>query len=183
VIKNMLIDSEGYRANIGIIVLNTAGYVFWGKRIGKDAWQFPQGGMFVNETPEETLFRELHEEIGLTSNEVEIVSCTNHWLRYLIPKRIQRPSSPPCIGQKQKWYLLKLRSGLEREIKFNFNLGDKPEFEDFCWVSYWYPIREVVGFKKNVYRKALQTLAVDAFNACSANSNQILARPLNLILE
>jgi 8-oxo-dGTP pyrophosphatase MutT (NUDIX family) len=60
-----VIDREGYRLNVGIILSNTRNQVFWGKRVREDAWQFPQGGMKRGETPEQSMYRELEEEVGL----------------------------------------------------------------------------------------------------------------------
>ena len=109
-----MIDAEGFRANVGIILVNDAGHVFWGRRIGQNAWQFPQGGIKHHETPEQALFRELQEEVGLTCEDVELLGATQDWLRYLIPRRYLRRDRPPCIGQKQLWYLLRLTAGEER---------------------------------------------------------------------
>ena len=60
-----MIDSDGYRSNVGIILRNADGRLLWARRVGQDAWQFPQGGIAETETPEEAMYRELHEEIGL----------------------------------------------------------------------------------------------------------------------
>lgn len=151
-----MIDAQGFRQNIGIILANHAGQIFWAKRVGRDAWQFPQGGMHNDETPEQTLFRELEEEIGLSEDDVTILARTRRWLRYRIPSRLVRRSEPPCIGQKQFWYLLRLEA-LESEIRFDST--PKPEFDDWRWVNYWYPLKQVVPFKKEVYRRALKELA------------------------
>ena len=69
-----VIDENGYRLNVGIILTNHKGQLFWGRRVGQDAWQFPQGGIHENETIEETLFRELHEEVGLIAKDVTIIA-------------------------------------------------------------------------------------------------------------
>jgi len=104
-----VIDSEGFRANVGIIISNDAGQVFWAKRVGQDAWQFPQGGIKPDETAESAMYRELKEEVGLSPKHVEIIGCTNDWLKYWLPEKFIRQNSMPlCIGQKQIWYLLKL---------------------------------------------------------------------------
>lgn len=152
----MIIDSSGYRLNIGIILANAAGKLFWAKRVGRDAWQFPQGGMHQGESPEVTLYRELREEIGLRSEDVSILARTRHWLRYQIPKRLIRNTRPICIGQKQIWYLLRLEGGDEL---IHLDHTSKPEFDHWEWVNYWYPLREVVLFKRDVYRRALRELA------------------------
>ncbi|SHF86507.1 putative (di)nucleoside polyphosphate hydrolase [Microbulbifer donghaiensis] len=152
------IDAEGFRPNVGIIVLNARGQALWARRVGgKDAWQFPQGGINPGETAEQALYRELYEEIGLTREQVSLIACTRGWLRYRLPQRlIRRRSEPLCIGQKQKWYLLKLET---EESAISFNNGYKPEFDHWRWVSYWHPLSKVVTFKREVYRRALTELA------------------------
>ncbi|MDD3649920.1 RNA pyrophosphohydrolase [Immundisolibacter sp.] len=151
-----MIDAEGFRANVGIILVNDAGRVFWGRRVGQNAWQFPQGGIKHHESPQQALFRELHEEIGLTRGDVEILGVTRDWLRYLIPRRYLRRDRPPCIGQKQRWYLLRLTAGEER---IRLDADDTPEFDAWRWVDYWTPLTQIVTFKREVYRLALEELA------------------------
>ncbi|MBT8439556.1 MAG: NUDIX domain-containing protein, partial [Gammaproteobacteria bacterium] len=51
-----MIDSEGFRANVGIIICNDKRELFWGRRVGQDAWQFPQGGINADETPEQAMY-------------------------------------------------------------------------------------------------------------------------------
>lgn len=152
-----MIDKDGYRANVGIVVCNFDGRVFWGKRQGQHSWQFPQGGIDHGETAEEAMYRELHEETGLRPEDVEIVGCTSGWLHYRLPKHmIRRNSSPVCIGQKQRWFLLHLVSD---DSRFDLRCTEKPEFDGWRWVDYWEPTREVVYFKRNVYKRALKELA------------------------
>ena len=69
-----MLDREGFRPNVGIILLNQKNQVFWGKRIRTHSWQFPQGGIKYGETPEQAMFRELHEEVGLTPDHVRIIA-------------------------------------------------------------------------------------------------------------
>lgn len=153
----VVIDEEGFRANVGIVLGNPDGRVFWGKRVGRDAWQFPQGGIHREETPEEALFRELEEEVGLRAEHVELLGSTRGWLRYRLPERfVRRHRRPVCIGQKQKWFFLVLRAP---DTCLRFDTTDRPEFEDWRWVDYWQPVREVVFFKRVVYRKALDEFA------------------------
>jgi putative (di)nucleoside polyphosphate hydrolase len=149
-----MIDSEGYRQNVGIIICNPAGQLLWAKRCGQQAWQFPQGGINMGESTEQAMYRELYEEVGIGPKEVRLLGSTRHWLHYQIPKRLIRwQSKPLCIGQKQKWFLLYL-PGDEQCV--NIRATDKPEFDDWRWVSYWYPVRRAVSFKRNVYRQVLQ---------------------------
>lgn len=152
-----MIDSDGFRANVGIILANTQGQVLWAKRIGHDSWQFPQGGIDRGETPIDAMYRELYEEVGLYPNHVELLAMTQDWLRYRLPKRYVRTNQEPlCIGQKQKWFLLHLDEHNTQHIRFDTG---KPEFDEWQWVSYWYPLNQVVAFKRGVYQKALQELA------------------------
>lgn len=131
--------------------------MLWAQRLGQDAWQFPQGGVNVDETPEQAMYRELWEEVGLYPEHVDMVAQTTSWLRYKLPKRmLRRNSQPPCIGQKQKWFLLRLTGD---ESKLKLDASGSPEFESWKWVDYWYPVDEVVYFKKRVYRCALQQLS------------------------
>ena len=151
-----MIDTEGYRANVGIILSNTIGELFWARRIGEDAWQFPQGGIREHETAEQALFRELGEEIGLQDGDVKVLGCTRDWLRYKLPDGLIRTESRPlCIGQKQRWFLLEL-TGPESNVCLD--LGNKPEFDQWCWVKHPHPVHNVVAFKRDVYQQALDEL-------------------------
>ncbi len=151
-----MIDSRGFRSNVGIVICNSLGRLLWAKRIGQGAWQFPQGGIKVSESPEEALFRELDEEVGLTAVDVKILHQTDDWLHYRLPENyIRHNTNPLCIGQKQKWFLLSLESD---DDKVALTKTEKPEFDDWRWVSYWYPVNQVIEFKRDVYRKALQEL-------------------------
>ncbi len=153
-----MIDAKGYRANVGIIISNANGQLLWARRVGgADAWQFPQGGVDDGESPEEAMYRELYEEVGLSADQVKIVAVTNGWLNYKLPKQfIREHQSPVCIGQKQKWFLLKL---LADDSAIVFDKTQSVEFDDWCWVSYWYPLDQVIDFKREVYRQALKELS------------------------
>jgi putative (di)nucleoside polyphosphate hydrolase len=150
-----VIDSSGFRANVGIIVANTQGKLLWAKRCGnQNAWQFPQGGIHDHETPLEAMYRELTEELGLTAADVTVIAETKNWLHYRLPVRFQRHDGlQKCIGQKQKWFLLQLISD---DTAIKCDASDHPEFQDWRWVSYWFPLKEVIFFKRSVYRKALE---------------------------
>jgi len=152
-----MIDAEGFRFNVGIILLNDDNQVFWAKRVGLDAWQFPQGGMLNHETPEQAMYRELDEEIGLQPADIKVLACTDDWLYYRLPKQFIRYNRKPlCIGQKQKWFLAKL---LVSDAKIELDHYAIPEFECWRWVDYWHPLQEIIDFKREVYGQALQQLA------------------------
>ena len=150
-----MIDSDGYRPNVGIILYRESdACLFWGRRIRKNGWQFPQGGMNTDETPEEAMYRELHEETGLKPEHVELIGATPGWLRYKLPQRyLRRNSKPLCIGQKQVWFLLRF-AGEDQHLKLDCH--ETPEFDCFRWVDYWYPAKHVISFKREVYRRALK---------------------------
>ena len=151
-----MIDSDGYRANVGIILRNEEGRLLWARRVGQDAWQFPQGGIGAGEMPSDAMYRELWEETGLRKKDVNVLAETNSWLRYKLPQRFVRKNSEPrCIGQKQIWYLLQL---MAREHEFDLSVSRKPEFDQWKWVDYWYPVENVVFFKRRVYQCALLQL-------------------------
>lgn len=149
-----MIDADGFRPNVGIILCNDDNRLFWGRRVGQDAWQFPQGGIHADETPEQAMYRELQEEVGLLPEHVDLLGSTHHWLRYRLPKRfIRRHSHPVCIGQKQRWFLLRLVSD---EQRVRFDCCAQPEFDRWCWVNWWQPVDDVIYFKRRVYLRALR---------------------------
>ena len=178
------IDRHGFRPNVCTVIQNDAGQVLWARRVGgRDAWQFPQGGIHAGESAKEAMYRELFEEVGLKPEAVEVVASTSGWLRYRLPRYMRRhgsrrttarrrrddgrPSSdsaaPPAegstvrfLGQKQRWFLLRLLAG---DDAVRTDRTPKPEFDHWRWVSYWYPLAEVVAFKRDVYRRALTELA------------------------
>jgi putative (di)nucleoside polyphosphate hydrolase len=154
-VSGEMIDSDGYRANVGIILCNTEGQVMWARRVGQDAWQFPQGGIAPDEEPIDAMYRELWEETGLRAEHVSLLAATDSWLRYKLPRRLMRRSEPRCIGQKQLWYLLRLDSD---EGSFDLSASPKPEFDHWKWVEYWYPADNVVFFKRRVYQCAMAQL-------------------------
>ena len=157
-----MIDKAGYRYGVGIILVNDKKQVFFAKRIGMPAWQFPQGGMKESETPEDTMFRELKEEVGLNPEDVTILGQTRRWLRYRLPHRLVRHYTKPiCIGQKQKWFLLKL---VNQDAQFDLAHTADPEFDAWEWVSYWYPLKQIVTFKRRVYVLALKEFAKIVLN-------------------
>lgn len=152
----MVIDRAGYRLNVGIILVNDSDRVFWGRRQGHDAWQFPQGGLAAGETALDAMYRELREEIGLEPADVQVLGSTKRWLKYRLPKQFLRHGSDPLvIGQKQKWFLLKL---VTSEQKVRLDLSDSPEFDSWRWIDYFEPPEQVIFFKKQVYTQALKEL-------------------------
>lgn len=151
-----MLDRDGYRPNVGIILANGRDEVFWGKRVNQHAWQFPQGGIKHGETPELAMYRELDEEIGLKADHVRILGRTRHWLRYEVPEKwVRRDWRGAYRGQKQIWYLLRM---VGRDCDVSLRASDKPEFDAWRWHDYWVPLEAVIEFKREVYRQALAEL-------------------------
>ena len=154
---NRMIDRNGYRSNVGIVLLNSKNEVFWGKRIKQNSWQFPQGGMKAGESPEQAMYRELTEEVGLYPRHVQIIGRTRDWLRYDVPDQwIRRDWRGNYKGQKQIWYLLRL---VGRDCDVSLRASGRPEFDAWRWNDYWVELESVVEFKRQVYRQALTELA------------------------
>lgn len=152
-----MLDREGFRPNVGIILINARNEVFWGKRIGEHSWQFPQGGIKYGETPEQAMFRELHEEVGLLPEHVRIVGRTRDWLRYEVPdKFIRREIRGHYRGQKQIWFLLRM---VGRDCDIQLRATEHPEFDAWRWSQYWVPLDAVIEFKREVYQLALSELS------------------------
>lgn len=164
----IVIDPDGYRPNVGIVLMQQDGRVFWARRVHRDGWQFPQGGMNSDETPLEAMYRELREETGLLAEHVEVLGATPGWLRYRLPPRaVRRTDRLVCIGQKQVWFLLKMKG---QESDLCLDLTDKPEFDQWRWVDFWYPVEHVVVFKRGVYARALGHLAPYARTVAGAQA-------------
>ena len=170
-----MIDPDGYRPNVGIVLMHPDGRVFWARRVRRDGWQFPQGGMNSDETPLEAMYRELEEETGLLPEHVAVLGVTPGWLRYRLPPRaIRRHERLVCIGQKQVWFLLQF-TGDEADLRLDQT--DHPEFDQWRWVDFWYPAENVVLFKREVYRSALRHLAPFARRASLVMSQPRRPKP------
>ena len=158
--------NDGYRPNVGIVICNSKGEVFWARRINDDGWQFPQGGVSRNEGLVEAMYRELEEETGLRSNQVKLVAHTKQWLHYDLPAKLlknQRRRSQlgqrkrvSFKGQKQVWFLVEL---IDDDSAVNLKTGlEQPEFADWRWVKTSHAIDNIVDFKRSVYKKAMEEL-------------------------
>ena len=158
-----MLDKEGYRPNVGIVLANQRNEVFWGKRVNQHAWQFPQGGIQHGETPLQAMYRELGEEIGLQHAHVRILGRTREWLRYEVPQQWMRGNDRmrnetrggAYRGQKQIWFLLRM---VGRDCDVKLRASGHPEFDAWRWHDYWVPLDAVIDFKRDVYRQALLEL-------------------------
>ena len=145
-----------YRPNAGIIIFNKQGKLLWCKRRTGDGWQFPQGGIDEGELPEEAIFRETYEEVGLDESKIRILKENERWVNYDVPRdKIPRDFSfknRKFKGQTQKWFLAEF---LGEDHDIDLNLHDQIEFTQWTWSTYWHPIKAGVEFKRNAYRQVL----------------------------
>ncbi len=147
---------QGYRKNVAMVVLNKNNQVLLCRRKGTENWQFPQGGIDENELCEDAMYRELYEEVGLKSSEVEILGKTREEIKYDIPITIRsRVLGGKYKGQLQTWFLLKLKG---EDCSIDLSKDVSPEFDKFDWVSFWFPLTKIIHFKKEAYRSALKEL-------------------------
>jgi len=165
-----MLDRDGYRPNVGIILVNEVNEVFWGKRIREHAWQFPQGGIKRGETPEQAMFRELEEEVGLRPEHVSIIARTRDWLRYEVPEQwVRRDWRGHYRGQKQIWFLLRM---IGQDADVQLRATEHPEFDAWRWNEYWVPLEAVIEFKRAVYRSALLELSGYLFDQSDQNDRR-----------
>lgn len=152
-----MLDREGYRPNVGIILCNARNEVFWGKRVREHSWQFPQGGIKHGESPVQAMYRELQEEVGLMPDHVKILGRTRNWLRYEVPEQwLRKEWRGNYRGQKQIWFLLRM---IGRDSDVSLRTSSKPEFDAWRWHDYWAPLQTVIEFKRDVYQQALTELS------------------------
>ena len=140
---------DRYRPNVGIVLANPAGMVFWAKRRGRPWWQFPQGGIRAGENPRQAMLRELGEETGLAPDKVRFLAQTREWLRYDIPDGLRRGR---WRGQKQLWFLLRF-AGADSDI--NLNAAAHPEFDEWRWLHPNAAAAGAAPFKRDIYRAVL----------------------------
>ena len=151
-----MIDDDGYRPNVASVIINRDYKILWAKRTNENNWQFPQGGIQTGETPEEAMYREVYEEVGLEPENIEIIGRSKDWLKYDVPEKFVRSYwQGRYKGQKQIWFLLRF---IGEDEQINLNTHDAPEFDQWRWEEFWQPLNEVVDFKKDVYSQALNEL-------------------------
>ncbi len=144
---------KNYRPNVAAIILSSS-YpakceIFIASRIDvENAWQFPQGGIDEGETPKEALYRELKEEIG--TDEVDIIDEYPQWVSYDFPPVVAHRMAP-YDGQRQRYFLVKLRKG----AKININT-EIPEFSNYKFVNSEKLTDYITFFKRTVYKKVLK---------------------------
>jgi len=141
-----------YRPNVAAIVLSCKyplkSEIFIASRSDiAHSWQFPQGGIDKNETPEDALFRELKEEIG--TNEIEIIAKYPKWVSYDFPNTVAKKMYP-FDGQIQKYFLVKLKNNAKINLKTKH-----PEFDKYKFIKRKEVFDYIVYFKRPIYKEVL----------------------------
>lgn len=146
-----------YRPCAGVMLLNSAGLVFAGRRIdqaggAQEAWQMPQGGIDEGETPREAALRELGEEAGVTPARVEFIAEAPGWITYdLPPELLGKVWKGRFRGQRQKWFLYRF-TGTDAEIDI---ATEHPEFSAWRWIGAEALVASIVPFKRHVYEEVV----------------------------
>ncbi len=142
-----------YRQGVGMMILNKQGLVFVAKRSDTkiQAWQMPQGGIDIGETPSKAALREMREEIG--TDKATILAESHNWYCYDIPVfLIKKLWDGNYRGQRQKWFLIRY-DGEDSEI----NIGTKsPEFCEWRWAELQELPNIIIPFKKRLYQSVIR---------------------------
>ncbi len=152
-------ENDLYRLGVGLVLINSSKQLFVAKRLEKnshvthvsssDIWQFPQGGIENNETPEEALHREMLEEIG--TNAFTIIEQTS-WIHYDFPETIrQNLWNGKYCGQQHIWFLCQL---IVSDQAINLETT-QPEFSEWKWVNPEEILENTFDFKHQAYQKIL----------------------------
>ena len=152
-----MLDRDGYRPNVAIVIVNSKNLVFWGKRIREHAWQFPQGR---HQSRVRRPSRRCTGSSRKKSGSVRSTSRSSAARASGCATRSRRTGSSAngaaaIAGQKQIWYLLRL---VGRDSDVSLRATDHPEFDAWRWHDYWIPLESVIDFKRDVYRRALTEL-------------------------
>ncbi len=146
---------EAYRPSVGIVLFNKDGLILIAERIdGKNAWQFPQGGIDDGETIEEAVFREMEEEIG--TRNATVLGMTEQWFYDDFPPHVIGKFEKQYRGQRQKWVALRFNG---EDSEFALDKYKIPEFKNWRWIAIDKAVEYVLHFRGKAYKKILEEFA------------------------
>jgi putative (di)nucleoside polyphosphate hydrolase len=137
-----------YRDGVGMMLINAQGKVFVAKRIDMvaEAWQMPQGGVDVGESPKQAVLREIQEEI--CTDKASILRESPKWHYYDLPDDlIPKIWGGEYRGQRQRWFALRFE-GSDADIDIN---TAHPEFCQWQWIEMEKLPGIIVPFKRALY--------------------------------
>lgn len=147
-------DLSRHRPNVGVVLFNRQGRVWYGRRTGTPGphnWQFPQGGVDEGEDYEAAARRELFEETGVRS--VELLAATPGWIAYDFPPEIEGGKiARGWRGQKQKWFAYGF-TGEDTEI--DLEAHGEIEFDAWRWGRLDEACDLIVPFKRASYAQVV----------------------------
>ena len=147
-------DPKLFRPNVGLAVFHRDGLVLLGKRVateGPHQWQMPQGGVDRGENARDAAYRELEEEVGVTSTHVDLLEETQDWLYYEFPTELRKKLKKRgrYVGQRQKWFAFRFK-GRDADVRLD---AHSPEFSDWRWAALESAPGLVIPFKRATYEE------------------------------
>lgn len=142
-----------FRENVAGILRDERGRILICERLGvRDAWQFPQGGIDVGETPEEALVRELWEEISVGAADFRIVESHGPY-RYVFGEGRMKKGHH---GKEQIYFLCDFKGPASRiDVRTKH-----PEFQAFRWI---FPNEFQLGWLPEMKRAVYKAVFMDFF--------------------
>jgi putative (di)nucleoside polyphosphate hydrolase len=148
-----------FRANVGILLVNSDGLVFAAERKEQPgAWQLPQGGIDQGEDEEQAARREMKEELGFVEEDLDKLlkplGADTAWYAYQLPRDLW--SKKRGRGQVQKFFAYRF-IGQDEQLNEKFSASE--EFNAWKWMSISALIEEVWTIRRPVYEAIARTFS------------------------
>lgn len=152
-------STQEFRAGVALVVRRSDGKVLVCERSDNPgSWQLPQGGIDVGETPLQAAWRELEEEVGLAKSDVLLIGEVSDWFVYEWPDSIRRSSKhgERRRGQAMRWFVFRVLDEDSCRVRV-----DGEEFTNWKWMTVDDLVDDVVGFRRDSYRRAFRAIDSD----------------------